>query len=52
MRPALSGVEGEALKEVKDLLRRELEAWLSELGEPAYRARQVFQWVYKRAYTQ
>lgn len=48
MRSALSGVEGKILKEVKDLPRGELGAWLSELGEPAYRARQIFQWVYKK----
>lgn len=38
----------ESLQEVKDLTRGELEAILVKLGEPAYRARQIFQWVYQK----
>lgn len=33
---------------IKDLTFEELKKALSELGEPAYRARQIFQWLFKK----
>ena len=33
---------------LKDLLPQELEAWLSEIGEPRYRAKQILRWIYQR----
>jgi 23S rRNA (adenine2503-C2)-methyltransferase len=35
-----------------DLTRPELEAWCVERGGKAFRARQLFQWIYKRAETE
>jgi 23S rRNA (adenine2503-C2)-methyltransferase len=35
-----------------DLTRPDLEAWCIERGGKAFRARQLFQWIYKRAETQ
>jgi hypothetical protein len=37
-----------AKTEIKSLHRHELMARLAELGEPAYRADQIFQWVYQK----
>jgi 23S rRNA (adenine2503-C2)-methyltransferase len=37
--------------DLAELERTELEAALHDLGEPAYRARQVFHWVYRRGVT-
>lgn len=34
--------------DIKDFTLRELERAIGDLGEPRYRARQVFSWVYKR----
>lgn len=31
---------------LKDFTLSELEAWLQEIGEPKYRAKQIFQWIY------
>jgi 23S rRNA (adenine2503-C2)-methyltransferase len=36
------------MRHLYDLTLQEMEAWLRELGEPAYRATQVFQWLYQR----
>lgn len=33
--------------DIKSMTPEELTAWLKELGEPAFRARQVFQWLYR-----
>ncbi len=33
------------------MTRPELEAWCIELGEKPFRARQLFQWIYKRGET-
>jgi 23S rRNA (adenine2503-C2)-methyltransferase len=33
---------------LKDLLPTELEAWLAEISEPRYRAKQILRWVYQR----
>lgn len=33
---------------LKDLLPQELEAWLAEIGEPRYRAKQILRWIYQR----
>lgn len=38
-----------AAQNLKDLSVAELEAWLAARGEPAYRARQVFHWLHRRA---
>ena len=37
-----------AKTDIKSLFRDELAARLAELGEPAYRADQVLQWVYEK----
>lgn len=36
------------MRHLYDMTLQEMEAWLKELGEPAYRATQVFQWLYQR----
>ena len=36
------------MTDLKSLLPEELEAFLCETGESAYRARQVFEWVHKK----
>ena len=41
----------EARVNLLDLTRPELEAWCVERGGKAFRARQLFQWIYKRAET-
>ncbi|MET0282094.1 MAG: hypothetical protein ABW278_13365, partial [Steroidobacteraceae bacterium] len=41
----------EARVNLLDLTRPELEAWCIERGGKAFRARQLFQWIYKRAET-
>ena len=33
--------------EIKSLSRRELEDWLAQLGQPKFRAKQVFQWLHR-----
>ncbi len=35
--------------DVKSMTPEELAAWLKELGEPAFRAKQVFRWLYRGA---
>ena len=35
-------------KDIKDFTLKELEAGMAEIGEPAYRAEQIFAWVYQR----
>lgn len=35
--------------DVKSMTPEELAAWLKELGEPAFRAKQIFQWLYRGA---
>jgi 23S rRNA (adenine2503-C2)-methyltransferase len=37
-----------AMDNIKDLTLEGLAAWLKSHGEPAFRARQVFQWLYQR----
>ena len=37
-----------AMDNIKDLTLEGLAAWLKSQGEPAFRARQVFQWLYQR----
>ncbi|WP_376797220.1 23S rRNA (adenine(2503)-C(2))-methyltransferase RlmN [Thermogemmatispora sp.] len=38
-------------RDLLGLTLRQLEAWFQELGEPAYRARQVYNWIYKHLVT-
>jgi 23S rRNA (adenine2503-C2)-methyltransferase len=38
-------------RNVKDLSVDELAAWLSQHGEPAYRARQILRWIYQKGAT-
>ena len=33
--------------DIKSMTPEELAAWLKELGEPAFRAKQVFKWLYR-----
>jgi 23S rRNA (adenine2503-C2)-methyltransferase len=35
-------------RNIKELAPSELAGWLAESGEPAYRARQIFQWLYRK----
>ncbi len=35
--------------DIKSMTPEELAAWLKELGEPAFRARQIFKWLYRGA---
>jgi len=42
---------GDARVNLLDLTRPELEAWCIERGGKAFRARQLFQWIYKRGET-
>lgn len=36
------------MQQLYDLTRSEMTAWFAEIGEPAYRAKQVFQWLYQQ----
>jgi 23S rRNA (adenine2503-C2)-methyltransferase len=36
------------MRDLKDLTMKELEAGMAEIGEPAYRAGQIFAWIYRR----
>ena len=33
--------------DIKSMTPEELAAWLKDQGEPAFRAKQVFQWLYR-----
>ena len=33
--------------DIKSMTPEELTAWLRELGEPAFRAKQIFKWLYR-----
>jgi 23S rRNA (adenine2503-C2)-methyltransferase len=39
----------EEKRNIRDLKREDLEGFFHELGEPAYRARQVYDWIWKKA---
>ena len=38
----------EGRQNLKDMLPHEIEAWLAQLGEPKYRAKQLLRWIYQR----
>lgn len=38
----------EGRQNLKDMLPQEIEAWLAQLGEPKYRAKQLLRWIYQR----
>ena len=47
---ALSAAQRRMMKpNIKDLSFKEFEAYLSELQQPAYRARQIWQWLFRKA---
>ena len=35
------------MTDIKSMTQEELAAWLKELGEPAFRAKQIFRWLYR-----
>ena len=35
------------MTDIKSMTQEELTAWLKELGEPAFRAKQIFRWLYR-----
>jgi 23S rRNA (adenine2503-C2)-methyltransferase len=37
-----------AKRNIKDLAREDLEAWLAERREPKYRADQILRWLYRK----
>ncbi|SFU56897.1 23S rRNA (adenine2503-C2)-methyltransferase [Alicyclobacillus macrosporangiidus] len=39
------------MRHLYDMRMDEMEAWFAELGQPRYRAKQVFQWLYQRRAT-
>jgi 23S rRNA (adenine2503-C2)-methyltransferase len=41
-----------ATQDIKDLTFEDLKAWLQDSGEPAFRAVQIFDWIYKRLKTE
>ncbi len=41
-----------SIPDIKDLTLEDLKAWLRENGEPAFRAVQIFTWIYKRGKTE
>jgi len=41
-------VAADGRRNLKDLTPQGMEAWLAEQGEPAFRRRQIFQWLYQR----
>ena len=42
-------MQNEEKIDLKDLEFHELESFLKELGEPKFRAKQIFSWIYKGA---
>ena len=46
--PLLPALPGDARTPLLEMTLPELTAWLAERGEPAFRARQVWEWIYKR----
>ena len=37
------------MTDIKSMTQEEMAAWLKELGEPAFRAKQVFTWLHRGA---
>ena len=35
------------MTDIKSMTQEELTAWLKELGEPSFRAKQIFRWLYR-----
>lgn len=48
MIPLLAGTEGDVRTPLLDMTLPEMTAWLAERGEPAFRARQIWEWIYKK----
>lgn len=46
--PLLPSLHGDTRTLLLDMTLPELTTWLAELGEPAFRARQIWEWIYKR----
>ena len=44
----IAAVDTIGLRNIKDLTLERLSAWLTDQGEPPFRARQIFQWLYQR----
>ena len=34
--------------DIRSMLFEELEAWVKDIGQPAFRAKQIFEWVHKK----
>ena len=48
MRVVSPGASAVQVPDLRDFTLKELTEWMSSLGEPAYRARQIFRWLWKR----
>jgi 23S rRNA (adenine2503-C2)-methyltransferase len=44
---ALEIIQEKKLVQLLDMRLSEMESWVQELGQPKFRARQIFTWLYK-----